>query len=220
MPTRPLVLGLTLLCLLPTGAAAQSLGVAARGGTLGLGAEAALGLGDRIVIRGGTGLLPLEVDGRFDDIDLTVEFPRKWYNVGVDLYLTGAMRIGGGMLVKPDDVGLSGTPATSWNIGGRDFTREELGTLVGRIDSGRRAPYVLLGFGRHTASGIGLSLDIGAAFLQDPSVSLNSDGGTFADDAEMRSRLDAEARAFEEDAPGYMDIWPILNLGLRIGLGG
>jgi len=219
MSKRSVVLAAAVL-LLPGSASGQSLGAAVHAGTLGLGAEAALGLGGVVVIRGGAGLLPLEVDGTLDDIDLTLEFPRTWYNAGVDLYLTNVVRIGGGMLWKPDDVLLSGTPTTSWDVGGRTFTPEELGTLSGLIDSGQRAPYVLIGFGKHTSSGVGLSLDIGAAFLKDPAVSLTSEGGTFSDGVELQTRLDAEARNFEEDAPAYMNIWPILNLGLRFGLGG
>lgn len=221
MRTRSVLLAtLALLLTVSVSATAQGVGIAARAGTLGLGGEAALGLGDRLVIRGGVGVLPWEVEGTIDDIDLTLELPRTSYNVGADLYLTDAFRLGGGMLFRSEDVLVSGTPTTTWNIGGRDFTPEELGTLRGRVASGPRAPYVLLGFGKHTSSGIGLTLDLGAAFLDEPDVALDSEGGTFSDEPELRARLDAEERTFEEESPAYLNLWPILNLGLRIGVGG
>jgi hypothetical protein len=205
--------------LLPQASAAQNLGVAARAGTLGLGAEAGLGLGDRLVLRGGLGLMPLEINGTVSDIDLTFELPRTWYNLGVDLYLNHIVRVGGGFLFKPDDVTLVAVPTTSQDIGGQQFTPEQIGTLLGSLDSGGRAPYVLIGFGKHTSSGIGLTLDIGAAFFEETRVALDAEGGTLSSDPDFRDRLEAEARNFEADLPRYIDIWPILNLGLRIGVG-
>lgn len=220
MNMKWMVAALAVALAVPGAAAAQSLGVAARAGTLGLGAEGALGLGDRFVARGGVGLMPFELNGDIDDIDVTLELPKTWYNVGLDFYLTGVVRLGAGFLFKPDDITLTGEPTTTVDIGGRDFTPDEIGRLVGSFDTGNRAPYVLLGFGKHTASGIGLSLDLGVAFVDEPQVTLRSEGGTFSDQTELRARLDAEAENFEEDLPAYLDIWPILSLGLRFGIGG
>jgi hypothetical protein len=204
---------------LPQASAAQGFGVAARAGTLGLGAEAGLGLGDRLVLRGGLGLMPLEINATVSDIDLTFELPRTWYNVGVDLYVNDIVRVGGGFLFKPDNVTLMAVPTTSQDIGGQEFTPEQIGTLLGTLDSGGRAPYVLIGFGKHTASGIGLTLDIGAAFFEETGVVLDSEEGTLSNNPDFRDRLEAEARNFEADLPRYIDIWPILSLGLRIGVG-
>ena len=203
----------------PHSVAGQAFGVAARAGTLGIGAEGALGVGNRLVVRGGLGLLPIEVDGTFDDIDMTVELPRTWYNLGVDLYLTGVLRVGGGLLFKSDDVTLTATPTTSQDIGGQQFTPAEIGSLVGTLDSGKQAPYVLVGFGKHTSSGIGLTLDLGVAFQKETRVTLDAEGGTLSDDPSFQDRLDQEAQDFQDDLPKYIDLWPILNLGLRIGVG-
>ncbi|MDX1492790.1 MAG: hypothetical protein R3253_01855 [Longimicrobiales bacterium] len=212
----------TLLLLLalavPTGASAQ-LGIAARAGTLGIGGEAALGLSDRLVVRGGLGVTNLEVSTTLDGVDVELQLPESWYNVGLDLYLNGALRVGGGLLFKPDDPQLLGVLTEPVDIGGRTFTPSEIGTLTGRIVSDDQAPYVLVGFGKHTDSGFGLSLDIGAAFTGDPRVTLDAQGGTFSDRAELEARLDQEARNFEEDMKTYLRIWPILSLGLRLGLG-
>jgi hypothetical protein len=210
-----------LLIALLTGPAAASaqFGVAARVGTLGIGAEAAIGLSDRVVIRGGLGLSTLEASTTFDGISVTLALPDNWYNVGVDLYLNSAFRLGGGILFKPDDFTITGTFDQPVDIGGRSFTPEEIGVLTGQVTSRDRAAYALIGFGKHTSSGIGLSIDVGAAFLGDPSVSLAAEGGTFADQAELNARLQQEARDFENDVKAYLKIWPILNLGIRIGVG-
>ncbi len=195
------------------------LGVAARGGTLGFGVEAAVELTERIVVRGGVGLSNLDANTTFDGIAVKLALPDNWYTVGLDLYLNGAFRIGGGMLFKPDDPMLTGTFDGPVDIGGRVLTPSEIGTLTGRFVSEERAMYALLGFGKHTSRGIGLSLDVGAAFLGDPSVSLESEGGTFPDQAELDALLDMEARDFEDEMTTYLKVWPILNLGIRIGIG-
>lgn len=206
------------LLLAVDGASAQ-VGVAGRIGTLGIGAEAAIGLSDRIVIRGGMGLSQLEANTTFDGVSVILTLPESWYNVGIDLYLNGAFRIGGGILFKPDDPTITGAFEDEVEIGGRTFTSAEIGTLTGQVLSEDRAAYVLIGFGKHTSSGIGLSLDVGAAFLGNPSVTLAAEGGTFPDQAELDARLELEAQAFEEDMKAYLKIWPILSLGIRIGIG-
>jgi hypothetical protein len=198
--------------------AAQGIGIGARIGTLGLGGEAAIGLGDRLVLRGGVGLMPIEPSATFDDIEVTLTLP-TWYNAGIDVYLNGAMRLGAGMLFKQDDPKLVGTFEGPQDIGGTTYTPQELGTLSGVIDSSDSAPYVLLGFGKHTAPGIGLFLDVGVAFLGDPQVILSSSDGTFSNDPSMQDALDREADDFEADMRTYLRFWPILSLGLRIGLG-
>jgi hypothetical protein len=206
------------LLLAVDGASAQ-VGVAGRVGTLGIGAEAAISLSDRIVIRGGLGLSQLEANTTFDGVSVVLTLPESWYNVGIDLYLNGSFRIGGGILFKPDDPTITGAFEDEVEIGGRTFTSAEIGILTGQVLSEDRAPYVLIGFGKHTSSGIGLSLDVGAAFLRNPSVTLAAEGGTFPDQAELDARLELEAQAFEEDMKAYLKIWPILSLGIRIGIG-
>ena len=202
----------------PTSAVAQ-LGVAGRVGTLGIGAEGAISLTDRVVIRGGVGLSTLEASTTFSDVRVDLTLPDSWYNVGVDFYVSSAFRIGGGILFKPDDPTLTGAFDGPVDIGGRTFTPSEIGTLTGRVMSDNQAAYALIGFGKHTSRGIGLSLDVGAAFLGTPSVSLAAEGGTFPDQAELNDRLDQEARDFEDDMKAYLQVWPILNLGIRIGVG-
>ncbi len=207
------------MCAAPHRGEAQRLGIGGRVGTLGVGPEVAVGLGERVVVRGGMGLMPLEPSITLGDIDVTFELPTS-YNVGVDLYLNGAMRIGAGFLFRSEDPRFTGVFTTDQDIGGQTFTPQEIGTLVAVIGSERQVPYALIGFGNHTAPGVGLFLDLGVAFLGEPRFRLNTEGGTLADDSgSLRTALDAEAAQFEEDAGRYLELWPILSLGLRIGIG-
>jgi hypothetical protein len=212
---------------LPGVVAAQGFGVAGRAGTLGIGAEGALGLGDAIVIRGGIGLMPFEIDPTSfwdvgTDVEATLTLPESWYNVGIDLYLGSSFRIGGGMLYKPDDPTISGTltGSASIDIGGTTYTATDVAEVTGALVSKTTAPYVLIGFGKHTSSGIGLFLDLGVAMLGEPEVQLAATGNsTVINSGEFQSRLRQEEQNLEDDAGKYLQYWPILNIGLRIGVG-
>jgi hypothetical protein len=217
---RSVVLALAASATFAAAAEAQTLGIGGRVGTLGLGAEAAVALTDRFVVRGGLGVAPFEPSLTLGDIELGVEFP-KWYNVGADLYLNGAVRVGAGLLFKGDGPRLTTDFTTDQDLGGQTFTAQEIGTLVAGIDSSDKVPYALIGFGKHTAPGVGLFVDFGVAFMGAPSFRLSTEGGTLADDTgPLRTALDAEAAEFDDDAGRYLEFWPILNIGLRIGLGG
>lgn len=208
---------LGLLTASPSRVAAQ-LGVGARIGTLGIGGEAALELSDRFVFRGGAGLSKLTASTTFDGVPVVLELPEAWYNLGVDFYLNSALRLGAGVAYKPDDPSIRGDFTGAVDIGGVTLTPAEIGTLTGTIDSDDQAAYVLLGFGKHTDSGIGLFIDVGTVILGSPTVDLQATGGTYPQD-ELDLLLREEARAFENDMKTYLRFWPIMSLGLRIGIG-
>ena len=202
----------------PCTVAAQELALAARAGTLGLGGELALALSERIVVRGGIGITPLDPGFTLSDVGVSLSLPTV-YNVGVDLYLNGAVRLGGGLLFRTGDPEVTGDFTADQDIGGTSFAPQEIGTLSGVLDSNDRAPYVLIGFGRHTAQGVGLFLDLGVAFFGDPSVRLSASGGTLSDDVDpLMSALSQEAAEFEDDMRGYLKVWPIISLGVRFGV--
>ncbi len=224
-----LVLTGAALLALPVTASAQGFGVAARAGTLGLGAEAALGLSDNLVVRGGLGLFPIETDAtRFWDIgqgvDATLKFPDTWYNVGLDLYLGGSFRIGGGMLYKPDNPTITATlqPSGEIDIGGQTYGVDEVSEVVGSLSTKASAPYVLIGFGKHTSPGVGLFLDLGVAFMGDSQVTLEATKGNelLIGSEAFQQRLRQEEQNLDGDLPAWAKkYWPIASIGLRIGLG-
>lgn len=216
MITRSLSLSLVACAALPAAALSQGIGLGPRVGTLGLGGEVALGLTDQIVVRGGVGFVPWEPTFSFSDLDVSLKVPTV-YNVGIDLYLNDAVRLGGGILFRNDDPRVTGEFESDQQIGGTTFSPNEIGTLTGVLDSKDSAPYVLIGFGRHTASGVGLFLDLGVAFIGDPDVRLSAEGGTLSNDPATVNALQQEASDFEDDMRGYLKLWPILSLGIRLG---
>jgi hypothetical protein len=206
----------------PAAAAAQGIGVAVKAGTIGVGVEGALGLGDNLAIRGGGALVPLNLDRTYSDIEFGLDLPDTYLNLGLDFYPGGGpFRISGGMLFKPDEPRLTSEFIGPKDIGGRSYSPSEIGTLVGEIDSGNRAPFVTIGFGRHTSTGLGLYADVGMAFLEDPKLSIRQEGGTLsgAAKAEFDTRLEQERQDIEDDLGGWQRFYPIVQIGLKMGLG-
>ena len=212
------------VALLPGIAAAQSgIGVAAKAGSIGVGLEAALGLGSSFALRGGAALMPASFDRTYSDIEYDFELPDSYMNIGLDFYPGGGpFRVSGGVLIKPDEPTIRGSFTEPQDIGGRSYTPEQIGSIVGEIDSGNTAPFVTVGLGRHTTTGFGLFLDVGLAFLKDPTLSIRQEGGslTAAQRAEFNQRLEAERQDIEDELGGWQKFYPIVQAGVKLGLGG
>lgn len=214
---------------LPSTALGQ-IGIGGRVGTLGLGGEVSVGLGSRLAVRGGFGVLPSDVSGTFSDIDYTINPPSNVWNVGVDLYpFGGGFRLSAGMLNrKRYDIDARKTGTTT--IGNQQYSGDI--HLAGFLSNAKEtAPYASIGFGRTTSRGIGLFLDLGAAQMGDPSITFttatctvtsgpgagqpcpNQNGKTFQQSAQE------EADKAEADVGTYLKWHPILQIGLKIGLG-
>jgi len=194
-------------------------GLAAGFGTTGLGADVAVGLSERLVVRVGAALSTLDVTTTFDGIPVELDLPRESYTGGLDFYFNSAFRIGAGVMVRPSRVGIEGRFGDNpVDVGGQTLTPEQIGTLTGVIQTKKQAPYGLIGFGKHVAPGVGLALDVGASYFGTPSTSLQATGGTYPA-ADLAPLLEAEARDFDDEMKTYMKVWPILRLAVRIGLG-
>jgi hypothetical protein len=185
---------------------------------VGIGGEGAVALSEKLAVRGGLGLMPMKLTVDYEDIDWDLELPDTWYNFGIDFYPAGSFRIGGGILFKSDGPTLTATPTQAEEIGDMIFTPEEIGTLSAILVSGDKAPYALIGFGRHTDLGFGLFVDLGVALLGDPEIELDVIGSSFSDQAELRRQLDIEARNLEDEAGTFLSLWPFLSIGVRFGI--
>ena len=209
---------LAILLAFPTAMTAQ-VGVGVRVGSLGLGGDLAFALGERGQLRGGVGPMPIEPSATFSDIKFTVKLPSSFMTAGLDFFPTGGgFRIGGGILFKPDDPTIIGEFTGTVDIGGMTYSGSQVGSLTGVFETKSAAPYVMIGFGKHAARGIGLFLDLGAAFGGAPTLTLEADGA-IANDAQFLADLERERQDIQDDIDKFK-IYPILNLGLRIGIGG
>lgn len=220
MNPRIRILPLVLLLAIPSTLSAQGFAIGGRAGTLGFGAEAAIGLTDNVAIRGGLGSYIFQPDGDFDEITYTVTPPSLVGTLGVDFYPTGgSFRFMAGLMFRKGDFeGQSGDLSQAGGVELGDNEYDEAGTLHATLASKSTAPFVGLGFGHHTKGGFGLFLDLGVAFMGDPDVGLTAQG-PIASVQGIQQDLDKEAQKVEDDVGSYLNYWPILSLGVKIPLG-
>lgn len=214
----PLVVTLALvISLAPTGASGQSFGFGVKAGTLGLGADAAIGLHDRIALRGGFGVFPFTPRLTYSDIEYDMELPSPQFTGTADIFLIGGLRLTGGLLVSTPDFVLKSdlTNVGSVDIGGVQFDGSDVGLVSGAVVNKDVAPYVGLGFGRIAKRGLGFFVDLAVAFQGEPAVGLAATG-PIKDDPNFQSALRAEEQALAEDIK-LAKYYPILSLGLSFG---
>ncbi len=202
--------------LVPALVQAQSVGIAARGGTLGLGGEVSLDLNRWIGVRGGIGSIPVQPSATFSDIKYTIKPPSTLKNIGIDFYPGGSQfRLSGGLMFK-HDIGLDAEPTSgSYDVNGQTYDASQVGSLTAAFAYNSTAPYATLGFA--SRGHFGLTFDIGAAFMGEPTVSLTANG-PIASDMTFQQNLRDEQDKIQRDAGKYMKILPILSLGIRVGI--
>lgn len=223
--SKKTVLALAFAAIALPSAAFGQIGIGARAGTMGIGGEVAVGLGSHLAIRGGFGTTNYELSGTFADKDYTVNFPDNIWNVGVDLYPTGGgFHLSAGLLNRKQ-FDFTGAYTGSAQIGNRTYNGNI--TITGNMKNEKEtAPYAGIGFGRTAKSGIGFSLDLGAAAMGDGKITITNytcqSGSTNCTSQISPADIEAERAEIEADLndKGYAKWHPILSLSLHFGLGG
>ncbi|MFQ5704556.1 MAG: hypothetical protein ACE5HT_11100 [Gemmatimonadales bacterium] len=196
--------------------AAQGVGIAVHGGTLGVGADLAVSPVSRIALRGGANFIPVDVDFTYSGTPVTLDPPSPQYTAFLDLFLVGGLRITGGAVFSPDDVVLTGNFTGTIDIGNTTYSLAEVGKLTGTIVNDDVAPYVGIGWGNPAGSRFGFFLDLGIAFQGKPSVVLSANG-TASTLLSFATDLEQERQDFENDIDLFR-YYPVASIGFSIGL--
>jgi hypothetical protein len=211
------VLALAACAAPPIAAAAQSVGLAGRAGMFGLGGEANVDFGRRFGVRAGLGAVPLNVIGTLSDVDFEIQPPSPLSNVGADIYpFGGHFRLSGGLFFK-HDISMSAKVTGTIDINDRSYTAAQAGTISGKMAWSSTAPYTTLGWSGR-GKGFGVSFDIGAAFLGEPTLTLTSNGPAYQTNAQFRADLAAEQKKDQDSAAKYLKLLPLLSFGMRWGI--
>lgn len=191
-----------------------AMAVGLRLGTLGVGAELAVGLGDYVNLRTVGHVGGFSVWGDFSDIEYDVEVDLANIGLIVDLHAAqGGFRWSAGVFYNGNEYGGTATPTASTDIGGMRFTPQQIGVITGTVDQDRIAYYAGIGFGNPvTRDGRWtVTLDLGVYFLgSDPELELTSNG-TLASNPIFQAELQAEEDDVEDELPRW---WPVIALGI------
>jgi hypothetical protein len=217
-PVHPTaVLGLALALFLAPSAASAQIAVLPKIGTGGIGGDVAIGLTDRLAVRGGIGFIPVEFDDvEVDDIPFSLSTPDFFATAGVDFKVAGPLRLMGGLLFRSGDFEYEAENTGDFQIG--DETFDQTGRIFGAWENNTTAPFVGIGLGGTTGGGFGVFLDAGVAFTGDPEVTIDVDG-ELANAPGIQAEIERERQDINDDIPSYAQYWPFLQVGFRIGLG-
>lgn len=196
----------------PDGGVAQAAGL--RLGTLGLGAEYAIGLGDFVNLRAVGHLGGFSVWGDFSDVEYDVAVDFRNIGLILDLHAAqGGFRWSAGVFYNGNEYEGTATPTANTEIGGMTFTPRQIGTIRGNADTDELAYYAGIGFG-NPVSRDGrwtVTLDLGVYILaSDPEMDLSADG-TASSNPIFQAQLAAEEEDVEEDLPRW---WPVIAFGI------
>jgi hypothetical protein len=219
---RRLMTAALVVALVPSTLAAQGLGLGTKIGTLGYGLDVGLGLGGTFVLRGGVAFAPDDlfvtrwIPADISGIDYALQPPTTTFSLGMDAHLLGPLKLMGGVLYRNDDLVARGETNGPVQIG--SSTYDTGGTVWATLDQSSFLPYFGLGLGRLDASGFGVYLDLVMAYSSSAEVVMTA-SPDFLLIPGFQSDLQAEADEFAEDAGMIKNLYPMLQFGLKYGLG-
>jgi len=218
-----LVLGLLGTFLFTTSLEGQGLlersspAIGAAVGTSGVGIELSARPWERLGFRLGLGWIPFEVNIDEDDVSGTISPPSPNTRVTADFFpFRGTFHLSVGLHHYSGGISLQALPRESIELGDREYSPAEIGSVDGRVWGRQTAPY--LGFGWQKRSGrVQPFLDLGAAITGSPSISVTV-SGLARDNPTFQADLDRELREAEEEI-SFVVVYPHIAFGLRVRLG-
>ena len=154
-------------------------------------------------------------DGETDGVNYDYDFDFESMGILIDWHVFGGgFRLTAGGLINDNEIhAQSDVSGLTLEVGDTVFTSAEVGRLEGDISFDSFAPYLGLGWGRSIADGFSFVFDLGVVFQGEPTVSLESVGGSLSSNPLLLDEVEREEQELQEDANDF-DVYPVISLGL------
>ena len=221
----PYALLLTLVAASTASAQTGQLAVGLKAGTLGVGAEASVGLTRHLAIRSGVSRFHLTRDQGIEGINYRLTPRLQSVTALLDLHpFAGAFRMSGGVVLNRNEGELAArlNQGDDVSIGNHAYASSDVLSLDGSIGFRRTAPYAGIGFDNsvRTKGRVALSLDLGVMFHGHPQASLTghtrltgSDLAAFDEDVRLEA---AEIQDRLDHLPRVIDVYPVVAMGIKV----
>jgi hypothetical protein len=187
-------------------------------GTTGIGVEAGVRPLERLGFRLGMATIPYTYDFEEDDVRGRGEPPSPATRLTVDfLPRGGPFHLSAGLHRVGQGVRAEAMPVDSIEFNDRNYSPEEIGSLVGEVWGKKTAPYLGLGW-QGTGGSWQFYGDIGVVLTGSLEVDLRATG-PISENQQFRQDLEAERRELQDDLPN-IPVFPHLVIGLRYRIGG
>jgi len=154
-------------------------------------------------------------DGETDGVNYDYDFEFESTSLLIDWHVFGGgFRLTTGALINDNEIfAQSDISGLTLEVGDTVFTSAEVGRLEGDISFDSYAPYLGLGWGRSIADGFSFVFDLGVVFQGEPTVNLQTVGGTLSDNSLLLEEVEREEQELQDDANDF-DVYPVIALGL------
>lgn len=198
------------------GAGSRDVAVAAKAGTLGIGAEATVGINETFNGRIGFNVFSIDHDDTYNDVDYEFDVDLFSLPVLLDWHPNGGgFRVSVGAMVNGNEASGEGQAANGvFTIGNTVYSAAQVGTLKADVDFNGFAPYLGVGYGNAVGKGNKWSFffDVGVAYQGSADVTLTANG-PIAGDATFQSELEKERQDLEDDMDDFQ-FYPVIAIGV------
>ncbi len=219
MMTKVLVSAVGALCLvfaLPVSHADTSIGL--RLGTLGGGVELAHAFSETTGFRVSANGLKTEDSDTYDDVRYDTEFRLRSAQLLFDWYpMANNFRVSAGAMYNGNEFKLNGKPSGgTYTIDGTTYNASDIGSLDGKVDFRRIAPYAGVGYGRPIGKGLSFLADAGLLFQGKPRASLSVTCGASTPSGtctSIQNSVRNQENELDDDVRKFR-LYPVLSVGL------
>jgi len=195
-----------------TALADNNFGIGIKAGTLGIGIEGTWRPLPYMDLRLGANAYDyndtLSEAGIDYDADLTL---KTYYATANFKFPLSPFRMTAGVYSNGNELNLISANTGNVTIGSIVYTAAEIGTLSSKTSFSSTAPYFGFGFDFTVLNKVGLNLDFGVLWQDEPIVTMAATG-LLASDPFFLAELESERQELEDEMSSYK-AWPVISLG-------
>lgn len=193
----------------------SGMGVTAKIGTLGYGAELNFGSSDSFSARLGLNAFTYKYNGNSSTVNYDFKLQLQTVSALADWYpFSGGFRTSAGLLYNNNKVSMTALPTGgNYTIGGATYTSTQIGTMQATMTFNKIAPYLGIGWGNPVAKdkGWGLVTDIGVLFQGSPKIDLVVTCASTC--TNLQANAQAENAKLQSDLSNFK-FWPVASIGI------
>ena len=190
----------------------NNFGIGMKAGTLGIGIEATWRPLPYMDLRLGANAYDYNDTLSEAGIDYDASLTLKTYYATANFkFPLSPFRMTAGLYSNGNELNLASVNTGNITIGGIDYSAAEIGTLSSTTSFSSTAPYFGFGFDFTVLNKVGLNLDFGVLWQDEPNVTMAATG-LLASDPFFLAELESERQQLEDEMSNYK-AWPVITLG-------
>jgi hypothetical protein len=195
-----------------TAVADNNFGIGLKAGTLGIGVEGMWRPLPYMDIRLGANSYDYDYDGTQAGVNYDATLNLETVYATLNFHFPASpLRISLGAYSNGNEFDLVSAETGSYDIGGTTFTAADIGELTSTTSFSSTAPYLGFGFDFSIGGKVGLNMDFGVLWQDEPTVTMNTTG-LLANDPTFLAAVETERQQLQDDMSSFK-AWPVLSLG-------